>query len=122
MKVRVYWNLHKDMWSIKDKKANKLLGWSTSIILTDCTFPVSEAGRQRVLASGHKNVHAYIEGTLIDDIPPDDPIDMLEIGYNPKLGPSFVVKVNDTYTPVHKAGIMYLYPDRKALAPRVLIQ
>jgi hypothetical protein len=35
------------------------------VILANVRFKVSEAGRQRVLKSGHKNVHAFAVGYLV---------------------------------------------------------
>jgi len=60
--VRVYWNLHKKCWSIQSYIQGK--GWRVTAhkdqcVLTNVTFKVSEAGRQRVLATGRKNVHAF---------------------------------------------------------------
>lgn len=39
----------------------------SSIMLYDVRFIVSEAGRQRVLRTGHKNVHAFISGFISDE-------------------------------------------------------
>ena len=69
MRVRVYRNLHKQTYSIQTMTPS---GWRVSshkdsLILKDVTFKVYERGRQLVLKSRHKNVHAYVEGTLIDD-------------------------------------------------------
>jgi len=69
--VRVYRNLHKSrsagrpVYSIKDKGSGRVVGHSDRVVLRDARFLVSEAGRQRVLRERRKNVHAYIEGTLI---------------------------------------------------------
>ena len=66
--------------------------------LENVTFKVSEAGRQRVLREGRKNVHAYIIGDLVDC----KPLTEGEIvTYNPFKYSSFVLK--DTEAPVHKA-------------------
>jgi hypothetical protein len=65
---RVYRNLHKKAWSIQIKKEK---GWrvgthASEIILKETTFKVYEAGREKVLKTKRKNVHAYIIGTLIN--------------------------------------------------------
>ena len=54
MRVRVYKNLHKDTFSIKDWESksatyNKVVGYSQNIALTNATFIVSQKGRERVL-------------------------------------------------------------------------
>lgn len=70
----------------------------TSANLENVTFKVSEAGRQRVLREGRKNVHAYIIGDLVDG----QPLTKGEtVTYNPYRFSSFVLK--DTEAPVHKA-------------------
>lgn len=66
MKVFVYYNLHKKCWSVRDTKTRKVIGHTTSLILENCQFKVSEAGRQRVLREKRKNVHAGVEGYLTD--------------------------------------------------------
>lgn len=51
-------------WSLKDPRTGLVIGHATEAVLTDVEFIVSEPGRQRVLASGQRNVHAYAVGTL----------------------------------------------------------
>ena len=68
-KYFVYYNLHKHLFSCKNKKTglvNKDL-YSTSLKLSNCQFKVSEAGRQRVLKEKRKNVHAGIVGNILDE-------------------------------------------------------
>lgn len=38
---------------------------ATDVALVDCRFVVREGGRQRVVATGVKNVHAYVVGRLL---------------------------------------------------------
>jgi len=47
---------------MKDTKSGLVVNRFKSAILSDCTFKVSEAGRQRVIATKHKNVHSGIVG------------------------------------------------------------
>lgn len=63
-KVKVYYNLHKHLFSIKDYKSGLVLGYAETVELTDATFKVSEVGRKRVLREKKKNVHAYVVGSL----------------------------------------------------------
>lgn len=63
MVVRVYWNIHKNCWSIQRK--SKVIGHANSILLKDVVFLVSEAGRQRVLREKRKNVHAFARGEIV---------------------------------------------------------
>lgn len=64
MLVSVYYNTHKKCWSIKYK--GKIIDHKKELLLANCSFHVSEAGRQRVIKSGRKNVHAWITGELLD--------------------------------------------------------
>lgn len=68
MKVFVYYNLHRHMWSIKALEgANKgrVIGHASGVYLSDVTPKVSEAGRQRVIREKRKNVHAGLVGNLM---------------------------------------------------------
>ena len=72
MRVRVYWNLHKDCYSVLDWEPRspgygRLIGdrpHRPDIWLKDVKFIVQPAGRKRVLKEKRKNVHAYLEGEL----------------------------------------------------------
>lgn len=70
-KVRIYRNLSprykargQVVWSVMDDESGLVLGHATHVGLADATFRVSEAGRQRVLRTGRKAVHAVVVGTL----------------------------------------------------------
>lgn len=68
MKHRIYYNLHKKCWSVQEKIPGR--GWivvdhASEILLEDVTFQVSEAGRQRVIRTKRKNVHAFGVGNRI---------------------------------------------------------
>ena len=62
--VRVYWNLHKKVFSVQTRQPK---GWRVhshhdELLLNDPHFKVSRAGNQRVRDTGVKNVHAYVTG------------------------------------------------------------
>ncbi len=63
-KVKVYYNLHKKCFSVKDYRTGLVIGHTNRVVLTDAEFRVSQAGRQRVIRERKKNVHAYVIGTL----------------------------------------------------------
>lgn len=68
MKVFVYYNLHKKIWSIKALEGpnkGRVVQHASMVVLADCTFKVSQAGRRRVLKEKRKNVHAGVVGTLV---------------------------------------------------------
>lgn len=60
---RVYRNLHKKCYSISYNGI--VIMHTTRVIADNATLYVSEAGRQRVLATGRKNVHAFVQATDI---------------------------------------------------------
>jgi hypothetical protein len=62
--VKVYYNLHNGLFSIKCKESGLVLAHGEHIQIKDPVFKVSEKGRQRVLAEGKKNVHAYVIGSF----------------------------------------------------------
>ena len=104
MRVFVYFNLHKKLWSIKDLKTGKVIGRIDSVYLQDCEMKVSQAGRKRVLKEKRKNVHAGIVGTW--DYRDIHKIEGTEITYNPYKYESFVNK--ETLAPVYKASEVYM--------------
>lgn len=68
MKVFIYWNLHKHCWSVKalnGENRGRVIMHAMAWKVTDVTFKVSEAGRQRVLREKRKNVHAGVVGHLV---------------------------------------------------------
>ena len=67
MRVEVYWNTHKNLWSVRalagpDK--GRVITHLPEVYLEDCTFAVQPAGRERVRREKKKNVHAFVRGTL----------------------------------------------------------
>lgn len=106
-KVRVYRNLHKPgvMYSIADARTGLVLGYSESVLLSGVAFKVSEYGRQRVLSSGKKNVHAFIygrfEGTEQARVAMQD-----AVGYNPRKNSTFVRKFDDS--PIHYCRVAHV--------------
>jgi hypothetical protein len=99
MKVFVYYNLRKKIWSVRHNR--KVIQHSDIVVLRDATFKVSQAGRERVLREMRKNVHAGIEGELVGYS--DNPFDgaYQSITYNPYKHSCFVTK--DNQIPVFKA-------------------
>lgn len=102
-KVFVYFNLIKKVFSIKDIKTGLVIAHSSDIYLYDVEFKVSEAGRQRVLKTKRKNVHAGVSGFILNakmKLP-------YKASYNPYKYSSFVDV--DTKNPIYKASIAHLY-------------
>ena len=61
-KVRVYWNLHKNVWSIQDCKSGLVIDHMSDLVLEDAKFVVRKGGQKRVREQGKKNVHAFAAG------------------------------------------------------------
>lgn len=59
----VYFNLHSGQWSVR--VGGLVLAHARYVLLEDGRGKVSQAGRERVLREGKKNVHAGITGTVV---------------------------------------------------------
>jgi hypothetical protein len=66
MDVRVFRNLTRGCYSIQARVGStwRTVAHADSVTLDSARFHVSEAGRQRVIATGKKTVHAWIAGKL----------------------------------------------------------
>jgi hypothetical protein len=98
-RVKVYFNLHTHLFSVKDAKTGKVVAHGNNILLTDCEYKVSEAGRQRVLREGRKNVHAYVIGTFAGakKLNTDKSGDWVQPYYNPHKVSQFMVGEREIY-------------------------
>lgn len=97
MRVFVYYNLHKKLWSIRDCKTRRVIGHSNVVALTEVKPKVSQAGRERVLREGRKNVHAGLEGNLANPYEFElFPYKGKKVTYNPYKYTSFVYKHDET--------------------------
>ena len=104
MRVEVYFNLHKRVFSIRSCKTGRVIHHTKNVHIRDPQFVVREGGRQRVLRERKKNVHAFVRGYATyfnEDCPTLD-----TIGYNPFKYDSFVKMPDET--PVHKAQRAWL--------------
>lgn len=111
--VEVYRNVHKDLWSIR--WSGLVVGHARALTLADCTLRVSEAGRQRVLATGRKNVHAWVVGTITDDYAAGE---WRDLRYNPRLWSTFVDGIG---APVHRAALVTFGPDGRCAHTRAFL-
>ena len=109
IKVEVYWNLHKNVWSIRHKGI--VIGHVKDLSLESVSFHVGQSGNAKVRREGRKNVHAYVKGTLVawDRGLFSDGID--EVTYNPYKYRRFVFKSNDKVG-CKKAAIVHMNEDR----------
>jgi hypothetical protein len=86
-KVLVYRNLHKKCFSVVDTKTGKVISHTQSIDLDNVTFKVRECGRQKVISTKQKNVHAFVCGTVCGSPPATER--WRGVGYNPYFSSSF---------------------------------
>lgn len=108
MRVFVYFNLHKLLWSVRaldGPNKGRVIQHALEVHLVDCQFRVSEAGRQRVLRERRKNVHAGVVGRLAEAVLMD-PAATQRVTYNPYKFATFV-RV-DTLEPVRQAARVHL--------------
>ena len=91
MRVKVYFNLHKKLFSVvamEGSSKGRVIKHVDEIDLKECAFRVQKAGRERVLCERRKNVHAYILGhTTTSSVKTDG-----EATYNPYKYSTFVDK------------------------------
>ena len=118
MKVFVYWNLHKNVWSVKaleGENKGRVIAHTKQVTLYNCTFKVSQAGRQRVLLEKRKNVHAGVVGyTDVPDVL-QPMAQSIKVTYNPYRFTSFV-NAEDVTQPVTKSQCVHMSADRSVLA------
>ena len=106
-KVMVYYNLHKETFSVTYK--SKVVLHADYVKLGNVEFRVRQGGRDKVLKEKRKNVHSFVIGTLVDyckypcEDMPSEPNNNI-VTYNPYKYNSFVVK--DTEEPVYRADIV----------------
>lgn len=94
MKSQVYWNLHKQVWSVR--RGGRVVSHRPQLWMTDVDFRVQQAGRLRVIEEKRKNVHAYANGNVVGKY--DFYVPGRKIIYNPYKFTTFVYA--DDLTPV----------------------
>jgi hypothetical protein len=103
-KVMVYYNLHKQTFSVTYD--SKVILHADYVKLGNVEFRVRQGGKERVRQDKSKNVHAFVIGTLLDyceypcDDIPSSPSGKI-VTYNPYKHNSFVYKGSEE--PVYNA-------------------
>jgi hypothetical protein len=114
--VDVYFNLHRKVWSVRDRKTRRVIAHVDKIMLANVTFKVSAAGNARVRAEGRKNVHAFARGRVVD-LAGGKVFNGVPITYNPYKHTTFVTK--DFESPV--AGAWWAMLDGRSVEARGVI-
>lgn len=114
--VEVYFNLHKHVFSIRDRKTKLVLAHANQVSLDNVTFHVSETGRQRTLQTKQKCVHALLIGTFVDATPHPTKIQAFQPAYyNPYQTETFIDA--QTATPLLHAATVYCEQKRVYYQP-----
>lgn len=108
-KYRVYWNLHKKVWSLQDRTTGRVCNHVTAFTLYDAKFVVRKAGQAKVRREGKKNVHAFAVGTggLRDGVATC--LSGRPVTYNPYKNDTFVFA--DTGEPVTEVQAISVYTE-----------
>jgi hypothetical protein len=120
MRVEVYWNLRKKLYSVRHR--GKVIAHLPFVTLRDVQWVVQPAGRRRVLEQRKKNVHAFARGTWLYG---DDELQLthdelrltsrMPIMYNPYKHTSFVLRaapdIHITQSDYAKLGSTYAATD-----------
>lgn len=106
MKVEVYWNLHKNLWSVRHKGI--VIQHTDTVFIKDAKFVVQPSGNAKVRKTKRKNVHAFVRGTLTE---PFKIKDLKSIRYNPYKYTTFVVAESDK--PIYNSDRVYLSKEGK---------
>ena len=83
MRVEVYFNLHKRVFSVRSCKTGRVIHHAKDVHIVNPKFVVRESGRQRVLRERKKNVHAFAVGYIAEDRFPDRTFNWYRVIYNP---------------------------------------
>jgi hypothetical protein len=85
---------HNGKWSIAavaGKSPRKVIGHADDVVLSNVRFVVKEKRRQIIAAGGHREVHAWAIGTIVDEL--DEP-ETVDITYRPHQCGSFFRRDN----------------------------
>lgn len=93
----IYRNLHKaNAFSVRHR--GRVVDRLVHFVAHNVRFKVNEAGRLRVIAERHKNVHAFV---CAESYAPTDrsALGLTRVSYNPYRGPTFTIDGE----PIHEA-------------------
>jgi len=109
--VLVYKNLRNGLWSIAAIAGNdnrgKLLEHRAELALVNARFVVKESRQKAIAAGGHREVHAWVIGTIAE--PVASHADAIRVTYRPKQRAQFFRC--DTGAAVHAASRVSFHND-----------
>lgn len=103
-----HFNLNEGGWSVADYTGpnafGKIVCHADQLTMEEVVFVVNEAGHNRCLQEGRRNVHAWVVGKICSlDIPITNTKGTQEVTFNPYRLPHFHMRDNDSY--VDKANV-----------------
>lgn len=111
----VYRNLHKGGFSVRDRSTGRVVAVVKNLLAYDCDLVVQPTGRERVLQSGRKSVHAFVRCNKV--VVPDAPVEANKcaaLHYNPYVADHFYTTPNTRTSPksrISNASCVYLSRD-----------
>ncbi|MBM1170186.1 hypothetical protein [Microvirga arabica] len=106
----VYWHQRRQRWSLRVDK--RVVDHLPTLALAGCRMVVREAERQRCVVRRQRNVHAWIQGRLIE--PPRIDEAFLQIGYSPWHVGAFTIRPG--FLPIFEANLVSFLADGTAWA------
>jgi len=103
-KAKCYRNLNKPgvTWSIVNSSTGLVDQYANKVILENVYFKVSKTGQSRVRKEKRKNVHAFVVGNIITNLPNN--IELFRATYNPYRDDGFrLIDESATLTSVRYA-------------------
>ena len=96
-RAKCYRNLNKPgvTWSVVNSNTGLVDQYANKIILENVNFKISKAGQLRVRKEKRKNVHAFVIGNIITDMPYN--LKLVRATYNPYIDDGFHL-INGTTT------------------------
>ncbi len=107
MTTDIYRNTTKSCWSFRQR--GRVVAHVAAAALADVTLHASEPSRLRYLRTGHRTVHAWARGRLVDAARPADAV---RLSYQPALAAGF----SAAGMPVRKARLVTFERDGSAWA------
>jgi hypothetical protein len=100
--VRVYRNLRKQMFSVQEKVEGrwKVTAHVPEIALVDVNFIIQHGGRQRALREKRRNVHAFVQGTVVQSVE-NTPV---QLQYNMHMG-AFHTRAGQWISAAHRCRL-----------------
>ena len=118
-RVQVYYNIRRGDYSVR--QSGRVIDHVDSIVLRDVRFNVAPAGRDKVRATGVKNVHATVTGYVVGPFARSSALHAIPedfVAYNPFKYDQFVKITSNGYDgfyadPVQSADYVALLPNRE---------